>query len=231
MSGFNSSPTELTTAATDALLGVLALFCVGLLQRYRATNRWKVGIWTWVLLALAAAALLGAMVHGLELRAGTREFLWRPLFLLLGLVVALFLVAASYDWLGGKLARRVLLVMIPVAVGFFVITQVAGGAFLLFIVYEAVAMFAALGIYVSLAIHRRLPGATLIAIAILLNIAAAAVQASGSVGFTLIWPFDHNGVFHIVQMIAVVVLMLGLHRSLQTGPDEQPHVDSQSLGP
>ena len=215
MPEFNASATELTTAATDALLGFLALACVALLQQHRKADRWKVGIWTGALATLAAAALLGAVVHGLELDNGTRELLWRPLYFLLGLLVALFVVAASYDWLGEKPARRVLLVMIPVAVGFFAITQLLSGAFLVFVVYEAVAMLAVLGIYVSLASRRRLPGAELMALAILLNIVAAGIQASGSVRFALVWPFDHNGLFHIVQMIAVVVLMLGLRQSLQ----------------
>jgi len=110
--------------------------------------------------------------------------------------------------------------MIPIAVGFFAITQLLSGAFLVFVVYEAVAMLAALGIYVTLAGRRRLPGAELMALAILLNIVAAGIQASESIRFALVWPFDHNGLFHIVQMIAVVVLMLGLRQSLQPRPTE-----------
>ncbi len=218
MTGFNVSATELTTGATDALLGVVALACIAYLQQYRKADGWKVGIWTWVLVTLAAAALLGAVVHGFEMSDGTREFLWRPLFFLLGLLVALFVVAASYDWLGEQSARRVLAAMIPIAMGFFAITQLLSGAFLVFVVYEAIAMLVALGIYFSLAVRRRLPGARLMALAILLNIVAAGIQASGSVRFTLIWSFDHNGVFHIVQMLAVVVLMLGLRQSLRSQP-------------
>ena len=216
MTGFNGSATELTTGATDALLGIAALTCIVYLQQYRRLDGWKVGIWTWVLATLAVAALLGAVVHGFELSDGTRELLWRPLFFLLGLLVALFVVAASYDWLGEQSARRVLMAMIPIALGFFAITQLLSSAFMVFVAYEALAMLVALGIYVSLAVRRRLPGARLMAFAILLNIVAAGIQASGSVRFTLLWPFDHNGVFHIVQLIAVVVLMLGLRQSLRT---------------
>jgi len=215
LAGFNASPTELTTGATDALLGIAALICIAYLQQYRRVDGWKVGIWTWVLATLAAAALLGAVVHGFELSDGTRELLWRPLFFLLGLLVALFVVAASYDWLGERSAHRVLMAMMPIAVGFFAITQVLSGAFLVFVVYEAVAMLVALGIYISLTVRRLLPGAALMAFAILLNIVAAGIQASGSVRFTLLWPFDHNGAFHLVQLVAVFVLMLGLRQSLQ----------------
>jgi hypothetical protein len=211
----NASSIELTTGATDAILGILALFCIAYLQRYRVADGWKVGIWTWVLAMLAGAALLGAGVHGLELSDSTTELLWRPLYLLLGLLVALFVVAASYDWLGHQSARRVLVAMVPIAIGFFAVTQLLRGSFLVFVVYEAVAMLVALSIYVVLAVRRRLPGAGLMALAIVLNIVAAGIQATGSVRLTLIWPFDHNGVFHIVQMIAVVVLLFGLRKSLQ----------------
>ena len=125
------------------------------------------------------------------------------------------MVAASYDWLGERLAQRVLIAMIPIGVGFFAITQVSSGAFLVFVVYEVVAMLVALGIYLFLTVRRLLPGAGLMAFAIVLNIVA-----TESVRFTIIWPFDHNGVFHIVQLIAVLVLMLGLQQSFQARPSQ-----------
>jgi len=43
---------------------------------------------------------------------------------------------------------------------------------------------------------------------------AAAIQATQAASFTFIWPFDHNGVFHLVQMVALVVLCAGLQSSL-----------------
>ncbi len=218
----NPNPTELTTGATDALLGVLALGCAVYLSRYRQMDRWKVAIWTWMLGMLAAAALLGAVVHGFALSYGISQLLWRPLFFLLGLLVALFVVAAAYDMSGRLAARRALTLMIPLAVAFLGITQLASGMFLAFILYEALAMFLALGIYVSLAARRRLQGADLMAAAILLNIVAAAIQASGSVSFTLVWSFDHNGVFHLVQIVAVVVLMFGLRAALRAAAADRP---------
>jgi hypothetical protein len=43
-----------------------------------------------------------------------------------------------------------------------------------------------------------------------LSLLVAAMQASGAVSFTLVWPFDHNGVFHLVQMIGIPLLVHGL---------------------
>src|SRR5512141_776614 len=97
---FNSPVTELTTAATDALLGIVCLALVPALWTARALDPWKTGLWVALLALLAFASFLGAVVHGFALSAGLREVLWQPLFLALGLVVALFAVGAVRDWLG-----------------------------------------------------------------------------------------------------------------------------------
>jgi hypothetical protein len=212
----NPVPTELTTAATDALIAATAGICVLLLQRWRERDRWRAAIWSWVFGLLAVAGLLGAAVHGLVLSARLQTLLWQPLFLSLGLVVALFVVAAMYDWRGREVARRALPIMLVVALLFYAITRLASGTFLVFVLYEAAAMLFALAIYVALAVRRTMTGADWIAGGIGLNIVAAAIQASGAVSVTVIWPFDYNGVFHLVQIVAIVVLMRGLAKGLRT---------------
>jgi hypothetical protein len=211
----NPVPTELTTAATDGLIAALAAIGVVLLWQRRERDRWRVGVWSWVFGLLAAAALLGAVVHGLVLSERMQALLWQPLFLSLGLVVALFVVAAVYDWRGRDAARRALPIMLVVALLFYAITRLASGTFLVFVLYEAAAMLFALAIYVALTVRHRLPGAGWIAAGVGLNIVAAAIQASGAVSVTIIWPFDHNGVFHLVQIVAIMVLMRGLATSLK----------------
>lgn len=214
---FTEILTEQTTAATDALLAVLALVCIAVLRRHRRADPPKVRLWTWVLGLLTMAAGLGAVVHGIQMSEATNDMLWRPLFLALGLVVALFAAAAIHDWKGRHIARRMLPLLVSLGVLFFLMTQVASGSFLVFVLYEAVAMLFALAVYVRLAITRRLVGAWVVALGIVLNIAAAGIQATELVQFTLVVPFDHNGVFHLVQMVAVVVLTVGLARGLARG--------------
>jgi hypothetical protein len=150
----------------------------------------------------------------MEMSEELKDLLWQPLFLALGLVVALFVVAAVYDWKGRGVSRRLLPVMLLVGAGFFGLTRIATGTFLVFIIYEAVAMVFALVVYGSLAANGKLRGAAIVAVAIVLNIVAAGIQASGSVAVTVGVPFDHNGLFHIVQAVAVVVLVAGLEQGL-----------------
>ncbi len=211
---FNPSITELTTAATDLLIAVAALACLGVLRRSRKANRQRVAIWSWVFGLLALASLLGAFAHGLALDPAAQAWLWRPLYLALGLVVAMFVVGAVFDLRGARAARAWLAPMLVLALGFFTVTQVGSDHFMIFVVYEALAMFGALGVYLLLARDRRLAGASSVAAAILLNIVAAAIQATGSVALTIVVPFDHNGVFHLVQLLALVVLTRGLARGM-----------------
>jgi hypothetical protein len=211
---FNPAQTELTTAATDVALGLLALACVVYLLRFSELAGWKVGLWCWVFGLLAAAALLGAVAHGFVWSTTVWNLLWIPLFLLLGLTVALFVVGAIYDWRGFVPARSSLPILVLLALLFFGVTRFAPGAFLIFVLYEVVAMLFALGVYGMLAVTARSGGMGLMAFGIALNIVAAAIQATRTVSFTLLWPFDHNGVFHLVQMVALVVLTAGIKSSL-----------------
>ena len=211
---FNPAITELTTAATDTLITVVALGCIAVLRRGRNRHRQRVAVWSWVFGLLTFASLVGAIAHGLDLSSTAQSWLWRPLYLSLGLVVAMFVVGAVFDLKGESAARAWLIPMLVLALVFFTVTQVGSGGFRAFVVYEALAMLGALGIYLLLALKRRLAGAGTVAAAILLNIVAAAIQSTGNITLTNVVPFDHNGVFHLVQIVALVVLTRGLARGM-----------------
>ncbi|MCD4655828.1 hypothetical protein K8T06_18055 [bacterium] len=211
--GLVASQTELTTAITDL---ILTLECFGVLiylhRHNRNTSRdskWRITIWSWVLGLLSIASFLGAVIHGLTISCFLQEMLWKPLFLILGVLVALFLIGAINDLFGRITARR----LIPWAVGLgcvsFVFTEVFSGLFLVFVIYEAAVMVAALLIYLYLSFQRQLHGAGIMALVILANLLAAGIQGS-KLSFTLFVTFDHNGIFHLIQMLAVVLLGVGL---------------------
>ncbi|MBT8462455.1 MAG: hypothetical protein KJO44_07995 [Gemmatimonadetes bacterium] len=225
----NSVPTELTTAATDAMLAVLALVCIRWLAARRAADPPKVTVWILVLALLAMASALGAVAHGLELSSDAIYLLWQPLFLSLGLVVALFVVAAAYDGLGPETARRLLIPALVVGASFYLVTLLFPGTFLVFVLYEAAAMLVALALYLRLAAPTGESWAWLMVLGIGLNIVAAAIQATGTVRLDIGVPLDHNGIFHLVQMVAIVVLVAGVGKSLPNeavSPSTEPVTDA-----
>jgi hypothetical protein len=205
----NPVPTELTTAATDALLALLSAGGDRWLRGRLAADPARASHWSLVFRLLAAASALGVLAHGLALSTAAREAFWHPLYLLLGLVVAAFLIAAVHDLLGEQAARRARWPLLALGVAFFVVTKALGGSFLIFVIYEGVAMLAALAAYAWLALRGRLAGAAAIALGIVLDLAAAGVQAS-SLSVTLGVPLDHNGLFHVVQLAALAAMLAGI---------------------
>ena len=209
----NSSVTELTTAGTDALLGFLCILLAFRMGRCMDPHRFKARIWQWVFGLLAASSLLGSIAHGLHLSPGLRNLLWQPLYLALGLDVALFVVGSVLDGFGEKYARRLTPVALLAGTVFYSITLFGSGSFLVFTVYEGTAMLFSLGVYIRIALTKGMPGAATISSGIGLTIVAAALQA-GSLGLSFIWPFDHNGIFHLVQIPALILLACGLQSSI-----------------
>ena len=211
-----NSPTELTTSATDALLAIECTVIIALLLRTAPpADRWRTNLWCWVFGLLAISSFLGALVHGLEMPKSIRTALWTPLYLSLGILVVLFIVGAIADWRGRVAAMRLVPWGLGVSVAFFGLTALLGGKFIVFIVYAATIMLSALAIYTVLAATHRLKGAAVVALAILLNLAAAAVQAS-NLSLHLLVPFDHNGLFHLVQILSTAILGWGLHLGMES---------------
>lgn len=215
---FVASRIELSTAATDAALTIESLLVAAWILRTPCGARWRATLWGATLGVLALASLLGAAAHGLVLSAGTQAALWRPLYALLGLVVALMLVAAIADLRGPTLIRGLLPAAVALAMGFFVLSEAKGGDFGVFVLFHAGAGLVALAVYGILAWHRRLAGAGTIAASLALSLAAGAVQASNATLLPLL-PLDHNGLYHLVTMVAVALLGRGVVAGQRTGAE------------
>lgn len=208
-------PTERTTAATDAILAALAGAAAVHLLTIKEIAPWKTGLWTWIFGLLALAGLLGAVAHGIEnLPKTVYNIVWGLLYLVLGWIVALFAVAVTVDLWGLPTARTLLPPMLVLGLVFFSVAALLSGKFIIFIVYQAAAMWFALVGYLWLAVTGQMTGAWWMVGGILVTIVATALQARGTVRLHLIWQFDHNGVFHLLQMVGVTLLVIGVRASL-----------------
>jgi hypothetical protein len=202
-------PTEQTTAATDLVITIMAI-AAAIYLKQNGPGGLRGRLWRSVLILLGAGALLGAIGHAFVLGERVYLAIWGVVYLLLALLVAAFVAATIRDLAGDGVARRAVPVLAVIALVFFGYMLTDPDNFLPFIVYEIVAMTLSLAGFAWISIRGKLAGAGWITAAIAVNILAAAIQAEGSLGFTLVWAFDHNGVFHLVQMIATGMLVYGL---------------------
>ena len=209
-------PLEQTTAATDIVLALVAfggiVFLLGLLLN--SGELWKISIWSAAIGSIGLAAALGAVAHGLILSRTLHDCSWLVLNLALSLAISLFVVGVVYDLWGFEVSLKTLPILLITGLGFYLTTLFYPGIFFLFIVYEGVALVFALAAYIYLAIQQDLPGAYLMAAGILTSIIAAGIQANKSVVVTFIWRFDHNGIYHLVQVVGLLLLFAGLRKSL-----------------
>jgi len=213
---FIDIPTEQTTAITDVILATVASY--GIFSVYKSgfhIDRYKSLIWIWAFSFLSIAAFLGSIAHGIKMPEGINKLIWHPLNLLLGMTVALFLIGVIYDLKGSKLPRSLFILIIFSGIVFFTITVIFQKLFFVFILYESVAMLVAFISYLILITKKRLPGASYMAFGILFSIIAAIVQSIPSIKLFLIWEFDHNGLFHIIQIPGLFSLFSGIAKSFQ----------------
>ncbi|MBI3796960.1 MAG: hypothetical protein HY268_08335 [Deltaproteobacteria bacterium] len=211
---FTDIPTERTTASTDAILALLALSCAFYLYSFETQELWKRKIWILIFGFIALSSTLGAVVHGFALSPSIKYLIWQALFLILGLTVALFAVGGVYDLQGYIIARQFLPIMLTVGVGFYIFTHLYSGNFFIFIVYATLVLLFALSVYLWLAINGKLLGAKFITLGIFISIIAAILQSIETISIKFIWEFDHNGIYHILQIVGLLCLVAGLRQSL-----------------
>lgn len=226
MISFIDIPTEQTTAATDFILFLLSVWtAMRIVKAGKSDFPVKATIWIWVFVLLAIAAFFGSVAHGFKMDEQTNFVLWQPLNLSLGLAVSLFAVGAIYDLNKSNLPKMVVPAFTALGIIFYFITVFIPGSFLVFIIYEALVMLFALVAYIILATKKKLHGGWWMVGGVFITIIAAVIQATEAIHFKLIWEFDFNGTFHIVQMLGIIVLLNGLLIDFKNRPNPEPDLE------
>lgn len=213
MTIFVTSPTELSTAATDLILALMAFGCLALIS-FSFKQQSRTRLWQGLFASLGISSLLGAIAHGIQMDLALNNLLWHPLYFFLGLTLTLLAAIAIHELSGETVARRFLPWLLPAPFIVVAIIWAFGGSFIYFILFEALIMVFVLSVYSYLRLKKAVPGAGLILAGVLFSIIAAGLQASGPFTFRVFFLFDHNGLFHLVQMVGVFCFFLGAKKGL-----------------
>jgi hypothetical protein len=185
---------EPMTVLTDYLLGgVSAYAAVALVRNAQPSRR----LWALAFAALAAAAFLGGTWHGF-LQSG---LLWKATTLSAGLASFGMVAGSSYAAFRGT-TRNALVTAALAKLVVYSAWMLGHDAFLYVIIDTGIAFL------IVAAIHLwKWNGPILAGVAV--SIAGALVQASG---FRLHEHFNHNDLYHVIQIVALALLYRGAKR-------------------
>lgn len=199
---------EPTTTLTDLALAALAAALGAVLLRSGAARDAEaVLLWGGAFLTTAGSALLGAVVHGFAPWLGERAkgTLWRATLALIGLTN--FLLVAAVATAGLRGAGQILLLALAAAKLFLYLLRLRSrDDFGIAAVDSGLALLVVLALQLAELPGGRAAGAGWIVAGVLLSLAGAAAQRAG---WGLHRHFNHNDLFHLVQMAAAYLLFRG----------------------
>jgi hypothetical protein len=212
---------EPMTLATDlALAGLTAVFAARLFHAADGSNSPAVRLWGFAFVCSAGAALLGGLNHGFgpELDRRAPAALWKAT-LLVGGGTSVFLVASAARAVFSPRGQRIALAVAFLKLAAYAV-WVSGHPVFKWLVYDYGSAMLAVAALQGLRLWREpgAPGAWWILGGIAASIGAALVQASG---FALHRHFNHNDLFHVLQMGATTLLYRG-GRSMRGLPVHDP---------
>jgi hypothetical protein len=207
---------EPAVAISDVALALVATACAVLMARAPAHDpilrRWFVGIFG----AVALSSLLGGLDHGFlrDPPGAAHAVVWPLVLLAIGAAgLALAGVAIWLSFFGLRMRRGIGLAALLFA-GYAVLVLSGRQDFSLAIAAYLPATLWLLAVLLWRWRQERLPGARLAASGLALTLAASAIQH-----FQVDLPrfaLDHNTLYHLVEIVALVALLAGAHRIVAT---------------
>ena len=194
---------EPVTLLTDYLLAIECLVFAVLLYRY-AQNETSILLWAISFFVIALAAITGGTYHGFiqSLSVSMSSNLWKITLYCIGVSTLCLLSGMILVALKGKVRTLFLILAVVQFLGFVILIR--RNYEYKYVIHDYVP---AMAVILALCILRlNKPYAIWIIAGILISFAAAGVQLSG---FTLHRNFNHNDLYHVIQMIGMYLLYRG----------------------
>jgi hypothetical protein len=184
---------EPMTLATDYLLGAVTAWLCFVVLNHREGQRCRLW-WGIAFAALALAAFLGGTWHGFV----QGDLLWKATTLSVGVAAFAMVVASAFAALSGA-ARKLLIALAIVKLAIYTGWMLEHDQFIYVVIDTGVA-FALVAV-----LHVWKWNALLLA-GVAVSVVAGMVQASG---FALHRHFNHNDLYHVIQIAAIVLFYRG----------------------
>jgi len=199
---------EPMTVVTDLILSALAVYFAVCLGRQHELLHMNVHLYfSYAFWALSLGALLGALTHGLgrNLSVAAGRILWRGTLFSLGVAAFFLLLATGYHAFSVQ-SVQLLEWMAVLLLALYAIVILRDDRFLWAVLFYATALLVMLSVMLYDLFSRGLAGSGIVVAGILVSFAAAIIQRSG---LTLHRHFNHNDLYHVIQMIGLYYLYRG----------------------
>lgn len=191
---------------TDYVLAAVCVVVSVKLLRQKPVEL-PVRLWGIAFLLVSLSALTGGTWHGFgpDVDAQTRTILWKSTVYAAGVFDLLIVAGSILATVGGRL-RTWLLVAVSVMFLTYAIWMAGHGDFLYVVLDSAGTMILLLILHGYAALVRADSASPWVIAAVLISALAATVQASG---FTLGAYLNHNDLYHLIQVVAMLLFYQG----------------------
>lgn len=197
------------TAITDLLnaLFAVAFVLVTLRNKSREGKLWRATM-GW----LAAAGFIGFAVHSVVWDATVKAVIWKILQLPMCICVSLFAVLALTKLRNGKFGRDLIFFSSLCAAVYalmFAVSCFSNKFLLIYVIYAASCLIFSIVILSVAMIRDRKYVYLFYTIGLLVQAPGGVLQALRRGGFTLIWEFDFNSIYHLILLLSEILLLCG----------------------
>ena len=206
-----TSGTEMTTAVTDLINGIICVFLI-LRMRKQWPHRVRTDLWTLMFALFVLVCFAGVIPHGLTISRELFSVFWMILYALMAFMMSALTAAIRFEVYGSADLRRNLTVNMCIAsIGAIVLVILSWQTSVGFISFGACC--AANMVYIIRLLLRHLRERECLKYyltAILLLAAGTILQMVKSIRFRVIWDFNYNGVYHLFLLLSMLVMYRGI---------------------
>ena len=203
---------EFTTAATDLINAIVAFIPIcWLIKHSLAVRRHKLWAISYALFSLNS--FIGFIVHGFHLPENINLIIWSALYIVLGVMLAMYVSSVRYDIHKeegfDRFIRNELLISVVVAAVIAVINVIDYHySFPLFSLYGILNVgMVVVQLFKIIKTDRRFLWYLL---AITAFFSGNILQAINTIRFTLIWEFNHDSVYHFMMLLFLLIQFKGI---------------------
>ena len=196
---------EPTTAITDFVIFFMGCYYSWVMMNIPSSMFHK--IWAISFITLSLGALLGGISHGFGpmLSKVAKMIIWRLTLLFIGLTALVLLFSVLMIITDGEINIRILPFFV-ILFGYYNYKVYKNDSFLIAVKFYLPFIVISLACFLYVFIYKGYVGALFISVGLLVSIFASLIQSSKIV---LHRHFNHNDLFHIVQMIGMYLMFEG----------------------